>query len=184
MGMPARRIDTQHTARVPRLVVVKTPARRKAPGRAAQAEASCASAFRAWAFVLVALTVFGVGRVALSAQAAEASLEVGRLRKEIKTERFKGAELEVQQSALMSPSRIQAIAGATMGMATAGQVCYITLDDEAPVAPTGTAVAEAAPSAGRRADGALGAALETVMDLAAGEARVLLVGDVGLASTP
>ncbi len=61
----------------------------------------------------------GVGRVWLSVQATQASIDSTKLRQEIKSERYKGDLLEVQQSALATPSRILAIASGTMGMAPA-----------------------------------------------------------------
>lgn len=183
MALPARKLESEPASRSPRLSVVPQSSRGTSRRSHAHAEASCRSAFHAWTLVLVAIALFGLGRVALSAQAAEASLEVGRLRNEIKAERFLASELEVQRSALASPNRIQTIAGATMGMAGAGQVCYITLD-EAECSPQPSAALETDSETAEEPRDALGAALETVMNLAAGEARVLLVGDVGLASTP
>ncbi len=86
--------------------------------------------------------------------------------------------LEVQQSALATPSRIQAIAGGTMGMAPAASVSYLDLrGDSAPDSVGTLASAKAVPSSG------LSGALAQAMEVAASEARVLLVGDVGLASS-
>jgi cell division protein FtsL len=119
------------------------------------------------------VAVLGMGRVWLSVMAAEASLDANALRQEIKNLRYEGDMLEVRQSALGSPSRILAIAGATMDMAKAEDVTYIDL----PAETFASAKTQDRPVSDAGRDW-LGVAL----DLAAGEAQILLVGDVGLAS--
>jgi len=122
--------------------------------------------------------VLGFGRVWLSVQAAQASIDSGKLRRDIKIEQYQGDMLEVQQSALATPSRIQAIAGGTMGMAPAASVSYLDLRGDSAPNPSATlASAKPVPSDG------LSGTLAKAMDVAAGEARVLLVGDVGLSSS-
>jgi hypothetical protein len=119
-----------------------------------------------------------MGRVWLSVQATAASLEATELRGSIKSERYRGDMLEVRQSALGSPSRIRAIAGKAMGMAPAKTVSYLDL--------TGGKADEArAASVNAKADANSGAGtmLAKLLDLTAGEAQVLLVGDVGLAAS-
>jgi len=140
-----------------------------------------ASVFQAYVFfaVVVALVcTLGLGRVWLSVQAAQASIDSTKLRRDIKLEQYQGDMLEVQQSALATPSRIQAIAGGTMGMAPAASVSYLDLrDTSAPPPKDIVAASAAAPGSG------FAGALGKVMEAAASEARVLLVGDVGLASS-
>ncbi|HZL04169.1 MAG TPA: hypothetical protein VFE45_01890, partial [Coriobacteriia bacterium] len=68
-----------------------------------------------------------------------------------------------------------------------GQVSYIRLpagDNAADASASGTAAAAAGPDlpAGGTA-AAVGSMIASVLDIAAGEAQVLLVGDVGLSST-
>ncbi len=180
MGLPALQFDTHApAARRPHLRVVKPAtkaARRK--GRAAHTNASVLQSFVFFAVIVVLVAVLGLGRVWLSVQAAQASIDSGQLRRDIKLEQYQGDMLEVQQSALATPSRIQAIAGGTMGMAPAVSVSYLDLRDESASGSAGTpALAKSAPESG------LSGAFAQAMEVAAGEARVLLVGDVGLASS-
>ena len=145
-------------------------------------------AFTVFLVVAITLAVLGVTRVALCARAAAVSIESGRLREQIKDERFKGDMLEIQQSALATPSRIQAIAAATMRMKQAGAACYITIggatvcttDESEPTSGTG-AISASTPDSSRR--GVADGLLASIMNTAAGEAQALLLGDVGLASS-
>jgi cell division protein FtsL len=123
---------------------------------------------------LVVVSLLGLGRVWLSVQAAEASMKANVLRSSIKTERYEGDMLEVSQSALGSPSRIRAIASTTMQMTSSRKVTYLRLDADAASAH----LSEPRPVARRGANGTLA----RMMDLTAGEAQVLLVGSIGLAS--
>lgn len=170
MGLPARKIE--HSA--PRVRVAR-PVPNRGTARAGSCNGTVAArrTFRRFAFLTVVICVLGLGRVWLSVQAAEASIEAGELRGKIKTERYKGDMLEVQQSALSSPSRIRAIAGATMDMAAGAEVTYLDLEPM---------VNDVAVEQSRRKESKLGDAVTDVLSLAAGEAHVLLVGDVGLAS--
>jgi len=128
MAMPALRHDTNvAVARRPRLQVVKPGTRNLSPNKTPRLTASRSHAAAKEIFVLFAIVVgvvalLGVGRVWLSVQAAQASIDASELRREIKQERYRGDMLEIQQSALATPSRIQAIAGTTMGMAPAATV--------------------------------------------------------------
>jgi cell division protein FtsL len=138
---------------------------------------SHAAAYQAFVFFAVAVAVIatlGIGRVWLSVQAAQASIDSTKLRQQIKSERYQGDLLEVQQSALATPSRILTIASGTLGMAPATSVTYLRLKREE--VPKETPVAKAAQKSGA-------GLVERAMDIAAGEAQVLLVGDVGLASS-
>ncbi|MDZ4169097.1 MAG: hypothetical protein U1E26_05530 [Coriobacteriia bacterium] len=186
MAVAARdlRHERQH-ARRPRLALAP-PVSRTARGRTtakkshvASSRPRCASRsvarnnYRMLAVVVIVLMTLGMGRVWLSVQAAEASLESYELRRGIKAERYKGDMLEIQQSALSSPSRIRAIAGATMDMTTAGEATVLDLPPEA--LPRRVASQPKTTSTFERV-------LADAMGLAAGEAQVLLVGDVGLAS--
>jgi len=106
-------------------------------------------------------------------------MDANKLRSDIKSERYEGDMLEVRQSALGSPSRIRAIAGQAMNMAPARKVTYLDLQERegAPEA----AGADVQPS--RQPGEGVAGFVESVMDLTAGEAQVLLVGDVGLTAS-
>jgi len=144
----------------------------------ARTNASVFQAFVFFAVVVSLVTLMGLGRVWLSVQAAQASIDSSRLRREIKLEQYQGDMLEVQQSALSTPTRIQALAVGTMGMKPATSVSYLDLRGGAASGNTGElASATDAPNTG------VSAALSKVMEVAAGEAHVLLVGDVGLTSS-
>ncbi|MBN1193599.1 MAG: cell division protein FtsL [Coriobacteriia bacterium] len=167
-----------------------TPARpplRLVPGgnRHARTHAANAAsiAFRVAVISLIVLTAAGVARVSLAARAAEATIDAWELRAEVKAERLMSRSLEADRSALAAPSRIEAVACQSLNMTRPAQVAYLQLpsscDTSVEAAMTvaeGTAAPATAEQKGER--GLLG----TLMDLAAGEAQVLLVGDVGLGS--
>jgi len=185
MGLPALRQEPRSArARTPRLSVVRTAPPKPNRSRSTVAAAQAArSAFRTFAIVVIITAVLGIGRVYLSVQAAEASMEANRLRGDIKNERYEGDMLEVRQSALGSPSRIRAIAGQAMSMAPAQEVTYLDLQQRPPVTVAGVAADKTvAASVVGRHDGAAGF-VARMMDLTAGEAQVLLVGDIGLTSS-
>jgi cell division protein FtsL len=173
MGLPALRHDSHTASARPNLRVVR-PQRKASSSK--RRRVSHAAAYQAFVFFAVAVAVMatlGIGRVWLSVQAAQASIDSTKLRQQIKSERYQGDLLEVQQSALATPSRILTIASGTLGMAPATSVTYLRLkgDDVPKEAP----VADTAQKSGA-------SIVERAMDIAAGEAQVLLVGDVGLAS--
>lgn len=179
MGLPALKHEQPaQRAHRPHLRVVKphgAPSRR--PRQSARTNASVFQLYVFFAVVVALVCTLGLGRVWLSVQAAQASIDSTRLRREIKLEQYQGDMLEVQQSALATPSRIQAIAGTTMGMAPAASVSYLDVrESPAPGHGAAQASAEAAPTG-------LSKTLAKIMEVAASEARVLLVGDVGLASS-
>jgi len=142
---------------------------------------SARAAFAITCVALCALAIFGLGRVTLAVQATEASFQADQIREDIKAERLTGQLLEVDKSALTTPSRIEAIAGSSMKMAEADDVCYLALPEavvgcEEPASGPAPAISEISTSA---QDGGV---LRALMDMAAEEAQVLLVGDVGLSS--
>ena len=89
----------------------------------------------------------------------------------LKAERLEGRELEADKSALAAPSRIEVLACETLNMGQPNQVCYLEL-------PADRVAHSGEPSGGESARGS--DIMKTLMDLAAGEAKVLLVGDMGL----
>jgi hypothetical protein len=120
-----------------------------------------------------------MARVSVAVQASEAAVDAGTLRDAIKTEQRVTDGLEVDKSSLASPSRLEGIACVTLDMQKPAEVSYIDLpvpggtQPEPPVAQP--AVADSGAEEGR-------GLFATVMDLAAGEAKAMLVGDMGLGS--
>jgi cell division protein FtsL len=177
VGSPARKVQAKREPRGPHLRLVP-PATRTGKTRAArQQELTARRNFRMFATLVTVVASLGMVRVYMSVQATEACLAADQLRTEIRNERYEGDLLEVRQSALGSPERIRAIAGKAMGMAPARSVSYLELKST-------RRVKSDEPSA-RAGAGKVGLAkvLSNVMDLTAGEAEVLLVGDVGLSSS-
>ncbi len=154
------------------------PAARAGTARASrQQELTARRNFRMFATLVTVLAALGMVRVYMSVQATEACLAADQLRTDIRNERYEGDLLEVRQSALGSPERVRAIAGKALGMAPARSVSYLELKS-----PRRAATEEPLAEAEVR-DSGLAHALSNVMDLTAGEAEVLLVGDVGLSSS-
>jgi cell division protein FtsL len=173
MGLPALRHESHTATNRPHLRLVRPKAKLSASKRRRVSQSSAYQAFVFFAVAVAAVALLGVGRVWLSVQATQASIDSSKLRQEIKSERYRGDLLEVQQSALATPSRILAIATGNLGMAPASSVTYLRLNTEAqPVAPV-------ADTGNKRGE----SILERAMHAAAGEAQVLLVGDVGLTSS-
>jgi cell division protein FtsL len=176
MGLPALKHDVSAAARRPHLRVVK---QQSTTSRQHKAETSHPAAYQAFVFftaIVGVVALLGVGRVWLSVQAAGASIDCGKLQTQIKAARYEGDMLEIQQSALATPSRIQAIAVGTMGMAPASSVSYLRIESGS----TGPVVAVQTSGSG---DGSRPVILGKLMGVVAAEARMMLVGDVGLASS-
>lgn len=130
---------------------------------------------------LTILALSGVVRIALVAQATEANLNAWTLRSQLDAEEQTARNLEADVSALADPARIEQLASETLNMSRPDQVSYITIP--------GTAVASAQTDdvTGSAGDMATGEAddsglVATLLDLAACEAQVMLVGDMGLGS--
>lgn len=171
MAVPARMM--QHAdAHAPRRSVrlVKTKAK---PAKKQRVSAGFAL-YRVFGAMVVVVAVLGVARISLTVAAAQASLRSDQLRDEIRMQRYYGDMLEVRLSALGSPSRLREIATATMGMVPAGTATRIDISKP----PTVRVAATSTPRTQARAKGAVA----TALGMAAGEAQVLLVGDVGLLS--
>ncbi|TDB38972.1 MAG: hypothetical protein D9V44_04675 [Actinobacteria bacterium] len=174
MGAAARQIADSRRAPAarPHLRLVPTAPRRRTSVRASR---NAVGLFRICCIAMVALACVGMLRVALAVQAEEAAIDAISLREDIRSEELAGKSLEADASALKAPSRIEAIAGTALNMTEAQQVTYIDIPAvETEIAST------SAPAPTR--DSGVGAVVSRIMDLAAGEAQVLLVGDVGLSS--
>jgi cell division protein FtsL len=185
MGLPARKIE--HTAKPARrgghLRVVRS-ARKPASSRRASSARTLArdrTLFMSAVVVLVAASALGLARVAVIARAAEMTISADQLMTDIKAERVEAGRLEVDRSSLSTPSRLASIASASMGMSAPTSVRYIKMPavrpaviDAAPNAPVSQATGE---------PGGVGAVLAALVDMSAGQAQSLLLGDVGLAGT-
>ncbi len=188
MGLPAVRHDTPSRVRHPRLALVDAPGRASRPSRAGGHPRVCQSArchatFRTFVAVAVLFCGLGLARVALSSRAAAVSIESGRLREKVKESRFVGDSLEIKISQLATPSRIRTIAGKKMKMAQPAGISYMTIDgvrNKGPAAPPRKAARSPQSKANDKTGESL---LSSIMNTAAGEAQVLLLGDVGLASS-
>lgn len=188
MAMTARRNDAcaPPARRAPLRLVTTPPAPKKPAGPSARAraladEARARTAFTIFASVLLFAIVLGGVRVTLIAKAAEVSLSEGGIQVGIKEQRAVADQLEFDRSALSTPSRIANIAASSMSMGEPRSVRYISQSDVSP-AP---AVGSVAPSdhSLAQASAPLARVLGAVVDLSAGEAQSLLVGDLGLAGS-
>lgn len=181
MAVAARKIshESQIRRRAP-LRLVRPTSRGRTSSRAV---ARCKSVYTACLVVMIALTIAGLGRVALSVKATQTSFEKGVLARDIKAERLEGDLLEVDRSALMTPSRIERIAGGSMEMAAAGDVSYLELPADAGDSEQAASDIERESTASPAQTPSAKGLFQAVMDMAAGEAQVLLVGDAGLASS-
>lgn len=187
MGQAARHIQASDTSvRGARLRLVKTPpARDRRPAdrvRARAEEARARSVFTVFICVFLCAVVLGGARVTLIARAAEYSLSENTLLAGIKAQRVTVDQLEVDRNALSTPSRIAGIASATMSMREPRSVKYISSSDVAVPGPSAGAANSSAATVSS-ASGALQRVVEAVVDLSAGEAQSLLVGDLGLAGS-
>lgn len=174
MGVVARKVSSRREPKRPHLSVVGA-SRSRTCSKARSAGNPAAQNCRIFVAFVALVALLGMGRVWLSVQATAASFEATDLRQSIKQERYQGDMLEVRQSALGAPSRIQTIAGKAMNMAPAESVTFLNLTEG------DTAVTAQNPEPSESAG--LGSVLSRILDLTAGEAQVLLVGDVGLAAT-
>lgn len=176
MGAAARKLAHRAAPARPALRLVRGGRRSRARSNAAVAEI-----FRVAVVCLLVLGIAGMTRVALAVQATEASIDAYELRKELKAEEKATRTLEADRSTLAAPSRIEVLACETLNMARPIEVCYLEL----PGATDGPSDSPASPGAPDPAAGpterlAVSGLLASLMDLAAGEAQVLLVGDMGL----
>lgn len=189
MGLPAVRHDMPSRSPRPRLALVeveRSGKRRSEPVARSRVchSVHCRNTFKTFLAVAILFAGLGVARVGLASRAAAVSIESGRMRQKIKEARFVGDSLEIKISQLATPSRIRAIAGKKMKMAPAAGIWYMTIDGskqpKPPTAKKSVLRAREVPVVRPKAGESL---LSSIMHTAAGEAQVLLLGDVGLAST-
>jgi cell division protein FtsL len=185
MAQAARRVEHQAPRRRGAHLIVVPPARiTRKPARAAARDARVRGVFTTVVVLAVAFAGIGLLRVSVVAQATEMTLAESKLAASIKTQRIETDRLELDRSSLATPSRIEEIAGATMGMGKPDSVSYMTMPSTAAVPDPEDPQATASRSASDEAAGAGGRALAGVLgalaDMSAIEAQALLVGDVGL----
>ncbi|MDO9556812.1 MAG: hypothetical protein Q7J82_04445 [Coriobacteriia bacterium] len=178
MGEAARKLTGRHApvAR-PELRLVTSRPKPVVKRRARRGDA--AMAFRIFCAGMIVLAVVGMLRITFAVHAQEAAIDANDLRKVIQVEEQATKALEADRSALAAPSRIESIASAALNMQTPVEICYINL----PVAAESADGAEkpfSTEDSGERSR--VAKVISTMMDVAAGEAQVLLVGDVGIAS--
>lgn len=168
MGAAAHRLTGSAVPVRPALRLV--PGTGPRPRRSASVQAR--GVFRVTAVCLLVIAVAGTLRVSLAASAAEATIEAWRLRAEVKAERLTERTLEADRSALAAPSRIEAVASQTLNMMRPVQVSYLQLP-QAQTLPSESTGEQEPPGGGL---------LSALVGLAAEEAQVMLIGDVGLGS--
>jgi cell division protein FtsL len=191
MGAVARRIDAEPFARrSTHLRLVTTPpapatrpSRESAStrARARAAEARAKTAFVAFLTVFGFAVILGGARVTLLVRAAEASITESKVQTAIKAQRVEVERLEADKSALSTPSRIAGIASSTMGMGEPASVKYVSLP--APGALSRTDAATGVSPGGSASTDVFGNIVDALVELSAGEAQSLLVGDLGLAGS-
>lgn|GEM_PF-2583817 len=184
MAVPARRDDSHTWPIAPALRLIRGEGRRRrgpVSRTAARSDASCRRNFAAACVVLAILALVGMGRVALTVQAAEAAVAANSLAQDIEAERIAMEQLEEYRSALVAPPRIKTLAESSMGMGAAQEVSYIELsgggeaESVSAVRPQGEQLSDRAQTFVHT--------LSAIIQMTAGEARVLLAGDAALASS-
>ncbi|HEY5516843.1 MAG TPA: hypothetical protein VIL15_01105 [Coriobacteriia bacterium] len=187
MGQPARRTQTPQAApRAARLRLVDTPPARAprprtdatARTRARAEEARARSLFTGFLVVFLCVIALGGARVTLTSRAAEFAVGESRLAADIRQQRVAVDQLEVDRSALSTPSRIAGIAATSMSMGEPKSIKYISASDVG--AADAALTSQAAGAAG---SGIFEKVVDAVVELSAGEAQSLLVGDLGLAGS-
>jgi len=177
MGAAARKYAESDRASVARphlRLAVAAP--RRASVKSPRTRAAVSGAlFRICCVAMIALAAVGLVRIALAVQATEAAIDAVKIQQDIRAEELQSKSLEADASALAAPSRVAAIADSALNMTEAGSVSYISI----PASEKDSGETLAAESSD---SGGLGALLTSMMDVAAGEAQVLLVGDVGLSA--
>jgi hypothetical protein len=175
-----RKQSSEVSARPVRLTLVTAPPARDrraaARKRILAEEMRARSIFTVFICAFLCAVVLGGARVTLIARAAEYSMSENSLLAGIKQERVAVDQLEVDRSALSTPSRIAGIASTSMAMGEPRSVKYITSSDVAAGSGLTSGV-------GSTQAGPLQRVVEAVVDLSAGEAQSLLVGDLGLAGS-
>lgn len=187
MAVPVRVERREVQRRPPALTIVKGGtgrARSTACSKVFKSDTACRQTFTIACFILIALTLLGMGRVAVTVKAAEAAVAASSLVADIEAERIARDKLEAHRNVLVAPPRIQGLAQTSMKMETAGTVNYIALpevESRASNSPVGARTSTDATPPGR--SDRVAQLLNGIMRMTAGEAQVLLVGDAGLTSS-
>lgn len=180
MGEAARRLTSRQPYEVqPALRVVPTGSR-NARARRTQTRRS-ARGFRVCAACMVLVFALALVRVSLAVGAEQDAIDASRLQTRITSEQQATKSLEASKSSLGAPSRIASIASSALNMKAPAKVSYMTIQTSAKSA-SDTSVKVADMSGATAGLAGIAKVVSSAMDVAAGEAQVLLVGDVGLAS--
>lgn len=177
MGAAARKTAPVQTRQHARPSLTLLPGGRR--HTRARAHASASHTFRLVVACMSVLALAGLVRVSLAAGAAEGAVDAWNLRSQVKAERLITRALESDKSYLAAPSRVEAVACETLNMCAPTEVAHLDLAQDA--AAPDAAAAESV-SGGADVPDRIGTVLSTMLDLAAGEAQVLVVGDMGLGS--
>lgn len=202
MGLAARQLadDRPKALPKPRLRVVPSDrSTRRTVAARREADRRNRDLFIIVSAFMVIVAILGVGRITIMAKAAEVTFETARLSAAIREEQIETEALELLRSSLVSPSRIESIAVGSMNMIRAEEVSFFAMP--LPDCPTYLASLESVADSSEGGGAAVGAGVATgdsvdvaerqgvgarvlgsVMELAAGEAHALLLGDVGLVS--
>jgi cell division protein FtsL len=123
----------QAPLRVPRVRPDARPDIRVFPGKGTDRDAHAAldpaiiTCFKIALVAVLVIAAVGVCRVWLSASTVSHLIVSEQLSSQITSARAAGSDLEIQQSILANPSRIQSIATETLGMTSASGSTYIDL---------------------------------------------------------
>ena len=186
MGLPARKQSVHVEGPVLRLLRGGGRAANSGSSRTRRSPAAEVARYRrlfqTTTAVLILVMGLGMARVQVTVQATEAAMAANTLKEDIESERIRAETLEADRTALATPSRIESIAGVSMGMGVAEEVDYLELpasDASDPQTDSSTAAEDDSLAVSER----VAAVFADVMRMTAGEAQVLLVGDAGLASS-
>ncbi|NTU89531.1 MAG: hypothetical protein HGA54_06465 [Actinobacteria bacterium] len=136
MGSAARAYDYTYSSAQPRRHQVQ-PDFQVLPGKGKDRQAALGvspfvmSCFRIALVVTLTLTAVALCRVWLTASTTSMLMASEGLVTQIESTRSQGADLEVQQSILANPTRIQTLASENLAMGPASDVSYLSMADSA-----------------------------------------------------
>ena len=140
--------------------------------------ASCRTAFRLFVVGLLVVSVLGLARVTLSAQAAATSVAAMKMKTELRAAVQQSESLELDRSSLARASRIES-AAAGLQMARPATIRYIALP-KALAVPAASAAAGASKTSQLTVPAPLKGVVDVAARITANEAQVLLASGSGL----
>ncbi len=202
MGLAARQLanDRPKASPKPRLRVVSTTSSpKRATALRVEADRRNRDLFLIVSAFMVVVAILAAGRITIMAKAAEVTFETASLSAAIREEQIETEALELLTASLVSPSRIESIAVDSLNMIRAEETSFFAmplpdcptylagLESVADSSDAGRALASTDEVTGEgtganEKEGVSARVLGSVMELAAGEAHALLLGDVGLVS--